>query len=438
MENIFRELEKMLEEDGHQKVLLPLLIPEDILAVESEHIKGFEEEVFWITQGGNEQLERRLALRPTSEVILYYMFRSWLRSYKDLPVKLYQRAEVFRYETKATRPLLRVRQVYWNEAHCVHLTEEECMHQVMKAIEFYEKLFREICALENLLVVERPAWDRFAGAERTFALDCYIELTGRTVQVGTSHHLGQKFTKAFGVRVKLPDGSEAWPYSNSYGISCRVLGALILTHSDDVGLILPPRIAPVKAVVVPILYKGKEEEILEYAKEVVGQLQELLGSAVLDTREERPGWKFYYWEMKGVPLRAEVGPKDLENRTVTLVRRDTREKLCVKFEELGKAKDILEDIQRNLRERSKKMLENAIKLARTMEELEKILAEKKVALVPFCSTNLEGKECAEKIKQQLAAEVLGVDLRNQKSAAGKRCIVCGKPATVWVYVAKKY
>ncbi|MEM2012487.1 MAG: proline--tRNA ligase, partial [Metallosphaera sp.] len=322
-QNVTTLIRKLLDETGHEEVLFPLLIPETLLKKEAEHIKGFEKEVFWVTHGGEDELEERFALRPTSEVAITLMESLWIKGYSQLPRKFYQIVSVFRYETKATRPMIRVRELStFKEAHTVHETFEDAARQVDEAVEIYSKFF-DILGIPYL-ISRRPEWDKFAGAEYTIALDTIMP-DGRALQIGTAHHLGQHFTKAMDYKVQRADGSHVHPHQTSYGISDRVIATVISINGDDHGPILPPVVAPIEGVIIPIPGKSEEdtEKINKYAMEVESVLKNSGIRVALDASEDKtPGEKYYIWELKGVPIRIEIGPRELNSGTAFLKRRD--------------------------------------------------------------------------------------------------------------------
>src|SRR5512136_3250242 len=315
---VYNRLRDLLDRD-HEETLFPLLIPEQEFMKEAEHIKGFEDEVYWVTHGGASPLDVKLALRPTSETAIYPMFKLWIRSHADLPLRIYQIVNTFRYETKHTRPLIRLREITsFKEAHTAHATWEEAAMQVEVAIERYSEFYRRLAI--PFLVSRRPAWDKFPGADYTTAIDVIMP-DGRTLQVGTAHHLGSTFAKTYEITYEAEDGSQKLVSQTCYGISERCIAALISVHGDDKGLVLPWGVAPVQIVIVPILL-GDKEKVLEVSQNLQNNLASAGLRVQLDTSDERPGAKFYTWEMKGVPIRLEVGPRDIEKGVVTLVRRD--------------------------------------------------------------------------------------------------------------------
>jgi prolyl-tRNA synthetase len=353
-------LEKRLEETGHEPILFPVVIPEDAFAREAEHIAGFQAEVFWITHAGDAKLDRRLLLRPTSETAMYPIFSSWIRSHADLPLRVHQSVTIYRYETKATRPLLRMREFLWNEAHTAHRNWEDAEGQVREAVKIYDEVFKRLGL--SYIVLQRPDFDKFPGAAYSLAFDAWNP-DGKVNQIGTVHNLGENFAKAFEITYEDSDGNQRNVVQTCYGFGIsRTLAAIIAQHGDDHGLLLPPEIAPTQVVIVPIPYKGVETEIVTYSKKIFENLKGSGFRAFLDDREKlQPGVKFYHWEMLGVPVRVEVGPRDLKENRVTLSRRDTLERSTVPFDQVVQAiHDLLSKIMENLNERSRKVLEDVI------------------------------------------------------------------------------
>ncbi|HIQ32545.1 MAG TPA: proline--tRNA ligase [Methanothermococcus okinawensis] len=418
-------LRRLLEERGHEEVLFPLLIPEDLLAKEGEHIKGFEDEVFWVTHGGKKPLEVKLALRPTSETAIYYMMKLWIKVHKDLPIKIYQVVNTFRYETKHTRPLIRLREIMtFKEAHTAHATGEEAENQVKEAIEIYKEFFHELGI--PVMVSRRPEWDKFPGAQYTVAFDTIFP-DGRAIQIGTVHNLGQNFSRTFDLEFETLEGGKDYVYQTCYGISDRVIASIIAIHGDEKGLVLPPQVAPIQVVIVPLLYKGKREVVEEKALELYKLLKEMGIRVEIDNRDIRPGRKFYHWELRGVPVRIEIGPKDLENKVVTIYRRDTEEKYQVRKEDIKEEiLSLFERIKENMRERARERMERYITtldfsedtpLEEIVKEVRKNLKERKgVILIPYSE-----RVYSEDLEEKVEASILGVT-----EYKGKKYVVVGR------------
>jgi len=433
MEKMYSYMEKALQKNQHKPYWFPTLIPESNLKKESTHISGFTPEVFWVTHGGNTKFEEKLALRPTSETAFYNMFSLWIRSYKDLPFKAYQRANIFRYETKATRPFLRSREFHWIETHCAHATEEDAIKQVHEDMETTKEVLGGTYCLP-FIFFERPSWDRFPGAHRTFASDV-LNPDGKVIQQPSTHIINQKFAKAFNIKFKDKDGKEKYVWTTCYGPAIsRIFASIIAVHGDNKGLRFPWEIAPLQVVIVPI---GENEKIKKKAEELKRKIQNF-ASVEIDYTDKRPGEKFNYWEMKGVPIRIDLGEKDLKKKKITLFRRDLDKKELVNEKDvLKRIKKISKEVTKNLKEKAQKLFRGKIKDVKTKKEIKKIIEEGGIARCNFCSVKKEGESCAEIIEKRMDAEVRGTSLNEKEKAKGK-CIICGKPATEIVYIAKAY
>ncbi len=421
--NVYGIIRQLLDPD-HQETLFPLMIPENEFMKEAQHIKGFEEEVYWVTCGGTTPLEVKLALRPTSETAIYPMFKLWIRSHADMPLRIYQIVNTFRYETKHTRPLIRLREITsFKEAHTVHATWEEAAEQVEVAIKRYSEFYRRLAI--PFLVSRRPSWDKFPGADYTTAIDVIMP-DGKTLQVGTAHHLGSTFAKTYEITYEAEDGEQKLVNQTCYGISERCIAALISVHGDDKGLALPWEVAPVQVVIVPILL-GDKEKVLEVCRDLLRILQQAGIRVELDTSDERPGAKFYKWEMKGVPIRLEVGPRDIEKGVVTVVRRDA-EKLTLPREGLAQALvREAERLQAALYQRAEAFANSRIREVASIDEA-RAQTEAGVALVPWC----EKEECGHQLEDLVEAKRMREDedtgnllepkrLAEHHSAAGSGC-----------------
>ena len=429
--DIIREL---LDSTGHQEVLFPTLIPEDMLAKEAEHIRGFEAECFWVTHGGLKPLGVKLALRPTSETAFGPMFKLWIRSHADLPMKLYQVVNIFRYETKATRPLIRMREVLtFKEAHTCHATAEDAERNVREAVEIYKRFFDALGV--PYLISRRPEWDKFAGAVYSIAFDMICP-DGRVMQIGTVHNLGQNFARAFEITYERPDGKHEYVWQTCYGISGRVVAAVMAAHGDDHGLVLPPRVAPIQVVVVPIPYKGVEEAVREASERVGEMLRKASLRVEVDLRPDiTPGEKFYYWERHGVPIRVEIGPKDVEKEQATLVRRDTLEREEVPLDRLvERVKELLDQLGRDLRERAWAWMRERVRAVASTEEARKVLEEQGgVVVLPWCGD----EECGKRMEEEVDARVLGTPEDEEPKPIGP-CPICGREAKTVLRLAKTY
>ncbi len=433
-EKIQEIMNKRIKEKGHKNAYFPLFIPESLLRKEAEHFEGFVPECAWVTMGGDRKLEERLAIRPTSETIIYSMYAKWIKSWRDLPVKLNQWCNIVRWETKATKPFIRTREFLWQEGHTAHATKEEADQEVMEILEIYKDLMENYLAIP-VLSGRKSEKEKFAGALYTATLEAIMP-DGRALQMGTSHNLGQNFSKVFEIKFIGRDEKEHYVWQTSWGISTRLIGALIMVHGDDRGLVLPPRIAPIQVVIIPIFYKDVEMgAILKKAKEILKILQENRISALLDDRREyTPGWKFNHWELKGVPLRIEIGPKDLEKGEITLARRDTFERISIKEEEMIEAVErTLEEIQENLFKRAKEFLDTHITEVGSYDEFKEMLKTKGGFIkAGWCMSS----ECEERIKEETGATIRLIPFEKEKPSSS--CIYCGRKAEVVAYFAKAY
>lgn len=437
---IFRLFEDAFDETGHEQVIMPLLIPEENFYREAEHVEGFSPEVFWVTEHGSEKLEQRYALRPTSETAFYYMFSYWLESYRDLPLKTYQRANIFRYDTKQTRPFFRGREFYWFETHNLFETHDDSFTQAIQDMHITEDIVHLELGIP-FIFFKRPEWDKFAGAEDTFAADTMLP-DGKVCQVATTHLLGQRFTKAFNVKYRDKDEETKIPYGTCYGPGItRIYGVLISVHGDNKGLRLPFEVAPVQIIIVPLYFSGEDNELLEKLCVDFASDLDKLGFRVKidDNREKKPKERFSFYEMKGVPLRIEVGPKDLETSQVVLFRRDLNTKKTVPFTELfEEISKIANEFTDNLRSQADDSFESMLSTASTKEELRKELGKGKLVRIPFCSIDTDGKDCYAHLKAETeGAEIRGTRMDIEETPeADELCIICGNKAREYVYVAK--
>jgi len=433
-EKIQETFNEKIKATGHKNVYFPLFIPESFLKKEAEHFKGFVPQVAWVTIGGETPLEERLAIRPTSETIMYATYAKWIRSWRDLPLKLNQWNSVVRWETEATKLFLRTREFLWQEGHTAHATKEEADQEVMEILNVYKEIIENYLAIP-VLAGRKTENEKFKGALYTTTLEALMP-DGKALQMGTSHQLGQNFSKAFNIKFLDKDEEEKYVWQTSWGFSTRMIGALVMVHGDDKGLVLPPKIAPIQAVIVPIPYKDADSTaILTKAKEIYEKLKKHGISVVLDDRSEyTPGWKFNEWELKGIPIRIEIGPRDLKQKQATLARRDTFERITIKEEEIANTvAKLLEEIQKNLFNKAKKFLEQNITTVSTYEEFEKTLKEKGGFLrACWCADST----CEERIKEETGATIRIVPFEREKIFS--KCIYCGKEAKEVVYFAKAY
>jgi len=434
---MYRKYEALLEKNDHLPLTMPSLIPESNFLLEAQHVEGFAPEVFWVTEAGSSgKLAERLALRPTSETALYKMYSLWIQSYKDLPFKRYLSCQVWRYEGKMTRPFFRGREFHWIEAHDVFATMEGAMGQVKQDMEMTYQMLQDELAIP-IIFFERPQWDKFAGALKTFAADALMG-SGKVLQLPSTHLLGQNFSKPFNVKFVDKDGNEKFGYQTCYGPSqSRNYGAMIAYLGDDKGLVLPFDLAPVQIVIIPIIYKGKEDIILSKAKMIYNKFKDDY-VVKLDDSDESVGNKFYYWELKGVPIRIEVGPKDIEKNQVVIVKRHSGEKFIVKDEELQKfIGKIAENYTKEIKEKSIIDFESQVECVYEKDAAIEAINNGKIVCCGFCSIDMDAYRCAEVVEKEIGGEVRGIRVDEEKHEFAT-CLICGKPAGCTVYIAKSY
>ncbi|MBY9020859.1 MAG: proline--tRNA ligase [Candidatus Lokiarchaeota archaeon] len=434
---MYRMTEDLLEKKGHLPLTMPSLIPESNFLLEADHVEGFAPELFWVTEAGNSgKLPERLALRPTSETALYKMYSMWIRSYKDLPYKRYLSCQVWRYEGKMTRPFLRGREFHWIEAHNVFATMEGAMEQVKEDMETTYQILQDECCIP-IIFFQRPEWDKFAGAVHTYAADALMG-SGKVLQLPSTHLLGQNFSKPFEVKFVDTDGEEKYGYQTCYGpAQSRNYGAMIAYLGDDKGLVLPFDLAPIQIVIIPILFKEKEEIILAKANEISERLKNNY-TVKIDDSDESPGSKFYYWELRGVPIRIEMGPRDLEKNQMVLVKRHDGKKIFVKDSELETVIDeIAHNYTKEIYEKSMIDFESQIELTYEKNAAIEAIKNGKIVVCGFCSIDLDGERCAAVVEKDIGAEVRGKRVDEEKHEFAT-CLICGKPASCTVYLAKSY
>ena len=433
-ENIQNHFDKRIKETGHTNAYFPLFIPESYLQKETEHLEGFSPEVAWVTSGGSEELEERLAVRPTSEAIIGNMYSKWIKSWRDLPVLINQWANIVRWE-KVTRPFLRTTEFLWQEGHTAHETEQEAMEETMKILGLYKECVETELAIP-VVSGKKSEMERFAGASETFAIEALMS-DGKALQMGTSHFLGQHFSEVFNIRFEDREQNLQYVWQTSWGVSTRLVGALVMSHGDDSGLRLPPNVAPFQVVIVPISLGNWKEEVLPVARDVERKLLELGYRVNLDEREEfTPGWKFSEWEMRGVPLRIEIGPRDVKNKQVMAVRRDTMKKETVGLDGLYSAlPQILEDIQKTLFDQALKFQTENTHNVLSYEEFQSTMESKKGFIRTFwCGES----ECEKKIKEETMATIRVILLDDSDKKSEGPCILCGKHSQNRVLFARAY
>ncbi len=402
-EKIQEVVNQKIKATGHQNVYFPMFIPEAFLKKEAEHFAGFTPEVAWITQGGDTPLEEKLAVRPTSETIMYAMFSKWIRSWRDLPLKINQWCNIVRWETKATKLFLRTREFLWQEGHTAHATAEEAETEVMWALNMYKDVIENYLAIPVVTGTKSDS-EKFAGAIYTTALESIMP-DGKALQMGTSHNLGQHFAKVFDVKFIGEDKQDHFVWQTSWGITTRLIGAMIMVHGDDKGLIMPPKVAPTQVVIVPIPFKGQEAEAIAAKTKQIAETLKAKGiSVILDDRNEyTPGWKFHQWELKGIPIRIELGPRDLKQEQVVMVRRDTGLKTPVKEDDIpATVEKLLEEIQDNLLAKAKAILQEKTTTVQSYEEFKKVLEEKGGFIkAAWCGS----PDCEAKVKDETGATI---------------------------------
>jgi prolyl-tRNA synthetase len=433
-EHMQADMDRRIKETGHVNAYFPLFIPKSFLEKEKEHVEGFSPECAWVTVGGGEELEEPLAIRPTSEAMICSMYAKWVKSWRDLPVLINQWANVVRWE-KVTRPFLRTTEFLWQEGHTLHATEAEAEEETLKMLQVYRSFSEEILAMP-VVWGRKSDSEKFAGALRTYSIEALMG-DGKALQAGTSHNLGQHFATAYGIEFLDKDQQRARPWSTSWGTSTRMIGGLIMTHGDDAGLVLPPRVAPYQVVVVPIPPRKGDwnESVLPKAREVVQTLRAAGVRVHLDDRDtQQPGFKYADWEMRGVPLRLEIGPKDVEKDQCVLVRRDTREKAFVPLASVAEqARGLLTSIQDGLLDRARRFVADHTTRVSTYDEFKRVMAEKRGFLVTgWC----RAADCEAKIKEETKATVRVIPIEG--TAVAGTCVRCGQPSSSEVYFAQAY
>jgi len=433
-ERIRDHLDRRLKETGHSNAYFPVLIPESNLQKEATHFKGFVPEVFWVTQSGDNKLAERLAVRPTSEAIVCEAYARWIRSWRDLPLLINLWNSVVRSEITTTRPLLRTSEFLWQEGHTVHADKEDADREVMMILEFYRQIIEDEMCIPVLLGYKSEK-EKFRGALYTTTLEAMMP-DGKAIQMGTSHNLGQNFSKPFEIKYLGKDEEMHYAWTCSWGVSWRLIAAMIMLHGDEKGLVVPPQVAPIQVVLVPIYFKTEEgEAITAKTKTVADTLKKAGIQTHADFRDQyTPGWKFNEWELKGVPLRIEIGPRDVQNRQCVLVRRDNSQELTVKDEEVvDKVKSCLQEIQKDLFTKAKKTLETSIQQVNSYDDFKKVLTERG-GFVRACWCGMI--ECEEAIQNDTSATIRTLPLKDEPLFSN--CVRCGKPATKVAYFAKSY
>ena len=425
-ENIQSELDARFKATGHKNAYFPLLIPMSFFTKEAEHVEGFAPEVAVVTHAGGEELAEPLAIRPTSETIFGSMYSKWIQSYRDLPVLINQWANVMRWE-KTTRPFLRTSEFLWQEGHTAHATEEEALEETMKMLSVYKEFAENVLAIP-VITGKKTEKEKFAGAIATFGMEAMMK-DGKSLQAGTSHYLGQNFAKAFDIKFLDKDGVQKNVYTSSWGVSTRLIGALIMAHGDARGLILPPKVAPYQVVIVPIA--AKKGGVMEACADIKAKLEKAGVRVILDETDNSPGWKFNEWEMKGVPLRIELGPRDLEAGKALIFRRDTLEKQEVQLSEIAKeTAKLLETVQKDMLEAARVRRDKKIIYADDMKGILNGVECGNFVKAGWCGC----RECEDKIKAETAATARVY----AEGESAEKCAVCGKKAKHMVIFARAY
>lgn len=433
-ENLQRGMDRRIKETGHVNAYFPLFIPESFLQKEAEHVEGFSPEVAWVTIGGKEELEEKLAVRPTSEAIIGYMYSKWIKSWRDLPVLINQWANIVRWE-KVTRPFLRTTEFLWQEGHTCHETAEEAEAETLKIL----ALYKEFCETELAIPVisgRKTLREKFAGAHMTYAIEALMS-DGKALQMGTSHNLGQHFSKAFDIKFEDRAQTLQYVWQTSWGTTTRMIGALIMAHGDDSGLRLPPRVAPVQAVIVPIPAANWKETVLPVAQKVRDTLRAAGLRVDLDAREEfTPGWKFSEYEMRGVPVRIEIGPRDVKAGQAVLVRRDLKSKEVAPLDSLAaRLPALLDEIQAELYKQASEFVQANTRTASSYEEFKETLEAKRGFIqAPWCG----GEACEDRIKTETMATIRVIPMHLDDVPVAGGCVCCGAPGLATALFARAY
>ena len=431
-ESIKESLDTKLKETGHKNGFLPVLIPESLLAKEKEHFEGLNPEVFWVTHSGNSKLGDRLALRPTSETLAYSLFSKWIRSWRDLPLKMNFWNTALRAEIKGTKPFLRTSEFLWQEGHTVHATKDEAEKEVADILELYKKTIEEELAVP-VITGKKSENDKFVGAVYTDTLESLMP-DGKALQMGTSHFLGQNFSKPFDVKYLNETNTETFAWQTSWGVSWRLIGGMIMTHGDDKGLILPPKIAPIQVVIIPIYYTNDDKDsVIQKAHQIKDDLSKIELRVHLDDREQlTPGFKFNDWEMKGIPIRIEIGPKDIAKKQVVLVKRHNRTKTSLNMDSLtDEISSELKNIQKEMFDAAKKTLDERIVRVSEYQQFKEQLDNGKMIDCSWCGN----QTCEDKIKEETGADIRVIPSDNTKA---ETCIYCKNSGTANVLFARGY
>ena len=432
-ESIKESLDKKLKETGHRNGFLPVLIPESLLGKEKKHFEGFNPEVFWVTHSGDSEIGDKLALRPTSETLAYSLFSKWIRSWRDLPLKINFWNSALRAEIKGTKPFLRTSEFLWQEGHTVHATKDEAEKEVADILELYKKTIEEELAVP-VITGKKSEKDKFVGAVYTDTLESLMP-DGKALQMGTSHFLGENFSKPFDVKYLDENNTETFAWQTSWGVSWRLIGGMIMTHGDDKGLVLPPKIAPIQVVIIPIYYSDNEKgDVIQNANEIKDSLTKINLRVHLDDREQlTPGFKFNDWEMKGIPIRIEIGPKDIAKNQVVLVRRHNQAKTSIDMDSSSeKIASELKNIQKEMFDAAKKILDERVVRVSEYQQFKEELENGKMIDCSWCGN----QTCEDKIKEETSADLRVIPFGNTEKS--ETCIYCKNSGTTNVLFAKGY
>ena len=431
-ESLRNTFDKKFARNGIRNGFLPILIPESLLGKEQKHFAGFNPEVFWVTHSGTNEVGDRLALRPTSETLAYTLYSKWIQSWRDLPLKINFWNTALRAEIKATKPFLRTSEFLWQEGHTVHSTKEEAEKEVIKILDIYKNTVEEELAIP-VTTGKKSEKEKFVGAEYTTTMESIMP-DGKALQMGTSHFLAQNFSKPFEVKFADKDNVEHFAWQTSWGVSWRLIGAMIMAHGDDKGLVLPPKVAPIQVVIIPIYKNDNDKEnVIEKVNEITNSLESKNLRVHMDSREEfTPGYKFNDWELKGVPIRIEIGPKDIENQTMIVAKRYNHEKIKLELKKVDEITIILEEIQTEMLKKAKiEALENTIDIE-SYDEFKMKIEKGGFFNSPWC-----GKlECEEKIKEETGAEIRVIPFNSENTS--KKCIYCKEQSTSIPIFARGY
>ncbi len=426
--------DKKFKAVGIKNAYFPLFIPESLLKKEAKHIEGFAPEVAWVTHAGNSELAERLAVRPTSETIMYDSYSKWIRSYNDLPLRINQWNNVVRWEFKHPTPFLRGREFLWNEGHTCFATKKEAEAEGKEIIEIYDDVCKNYLAMPSL-IGNKSEKEKFAGAEYTTSME-FIMPNGKAIQGPDFHHDGQNFSKAFEISFTNEKGEKEYVWQNTFAITTRMIGVLVAMHGDNKGLVLPPKLASTQVVIVPILFEDSKRDILKEAKDIQQKLEKKGISVYLDDRENySPGWKFNDWELKGIPIRIELGPKDLEKNKAMVVRRDNGEKQHLALTAIAdEVALVLENIQTSLFEKAQKVLDDCVVNIDNLKDAKAAFKNKKIIFAPWCGS----VACEDNFKEATGAKSLNSPLEQPKLKKGQKCSFCKEEATSWFYFGKSY